>query len=185
MTLSKATEWENRFLGSLDTISRQWAVIGQMVAECKANEYYRELGYGSFEAWVEANKARIGRCRATIFHSQRLQRQLTGILEQEEMLQIPRANAELLCSIPEQKVRQVVGAAKTESEETFYQTIKSKFGQWLNPERKRRWCVTVDQSLYDRIEEVMAEAKQRFETESNAVALEGIMQHFMENGDAD
>lgn len=181
--VSAAEKWQERFMSQIESMHLQWAVIGEMVHECKSNQYFRALGFQSFEAWYQANKERIGRSRVIIFESRKMFKELSeSSVPAKEMRLISRINAKKLLMIPvnHRADPEVLREAKAFSEKQFSESMSRKYGQWMPKDPKMRWGVQTVESRAAKIQEEIEAAMSTYGIESPAEVLEYALVHFNE-----
>ena len=177
-----AHEWESRFLSRIDGMARQWVLIGKEVQECCEKRYFRELGHASFEAWIRANKKKLGRARATVKEAQRLFKELSQHISLQDMEEIPRANAHTLIFLPPsgRKNAEILALAKVKHNEEFAEACKAKYPSSMRQEIKVRWGWYLDKSLADALDELLEAAMDKRSSELPAQTMEVTLKHYVE-----
>jgi hypothetical protein len=128
-------DWTRQEIASaLDMRVREIEKIGDMtflecglcIIECEKHEFWRELGYAGFTAWMNSGKVKGSRSKRYAARAAMLSMIEINVTA-EDGYQLPRGNAQVLAKVSKQNRPQLLEAAKTMEKREFLRHIEKNF----------------------------------------------------------
>jgi hypothetical protein len=123
-------------------IETSWVEATIMLLHFKNQEYYRPLGYDTFDAWLEDEATKS---RSEVQAKLRIVRKLADTIPLAELQKIPITNCTNLCKVPEGKRLGLAEQARTMSIKDFALLVGNVPGNSLKGEEAKvyvTYCFT-------------------------------------------
>lgn len=169
----EARKWDHQARTASQNMGRAAMLLAEAACKVRELKLYRELGFNSFPEWAEA-VSDVGRSYAHALADD--WGKFQEVAPREDLVQMTVANARDLTKIPERKrTREVIDGAKQMNNRTFRE-LANKVVPGIALEQRTSKTFQLDASLYKRLEEVLAWAKETAGVETDAGALEFILE---------
>ena len=138
-----AIEAQEEIRRKLRLVETTWVEATIMFLNFKSREYYRPLGYDTFDAWLEAE---IAESRSSIMAKLRVVGNLMNTVPLHVLQDIPITNCKALLKVPESKRAGMVERARTLPIKEFAELVGTVPGNSLKGEEGKvyiTYCFTV------------------------------------------
>ena len=159
-----------RMIRQIDTT---WLTVGRLCARCKSEKLYQELGFNSFDRWIDDA---LGWSRSRAYVAMRAASRLVPIRD-GDLSQMTFQNAAILSRVPQSRQAELIKAAQTQPEQKFRETVESTV-PGLHLEYSIHVEFWVPRSLAEVIERCIAKAKLLNETDSRTDAVEAVFSEY-------